>query len=85
MLNMLRGKRLVFVGDSLSRNMWQSLVCALRESFKDKSRNNEGFGRRKFRTKGFYSFRFRVSLKKVCNLFYSPLNVFRYLFIMLLK
>uniref|UniRef100_A0A2N9EZ91 Uncharacterized protein n=1 Tax=Fagus sylvatica TaxID=28930 RepID=A0A2N9EZ91_FAGSY len=59
MLNMLRGKRLVFVGDSLSRNMWQSLICALRESFKDKSRNNEVFGRRKFRTKGFYSFRFR--------------------------
>ena len=75
MLNMLRGKRLVFVGDSLSRNMWQSLICALRESFKDKSRNNEVFGRRKFRTKGFYSFRFRVSLNKV-DLCYAPFNVF---------
>ncbi|KAJ0681948.1 putative PMR5 domain, PC-Esterase [Helianthus annuus] len=29
MLQLLRGKRLVFVGDSLSRNMWESLVCIL--------------------------------------------------------
>ncbi|XP_021835409.1 protein trichome birefringence-like 4 [Spinacia oleracea] len=29
MMEMLRGKRLVFVGDSLSRNMCQSLICHL--------------------------------------------------------
>ncbi|KAK7358015.1 hypothetical protein VNO80_17314 [Phaseolus coccineus] len=38
MLEMLRGKRLVFVGDSLNRNMWESLVCILRNSMEDKSR-----------------------------------------------
>ncbi|KAH7511421.1 hypothetical protein ACOSP7_007216 [Xanthoceras sorbifolium] len=59
MLEMLRGKRLVFVGDSLNRNMWESLVCALRESLKDKSRLYEVSGRRQFRTQGFFSFKFR--------------------------
>ncbi|KAK1591046.1 hypothetical protein Q3G72_001409 [Acer saccharum] len=59
MLEMLRGKRLVFVGDSLNRNMWEALVCALRESLKDKSRLYEVSGRRHLRTKGFFSFKFR--------------------------
>lgn len=62
MLRMLRGKRLVFVGDSLNRNMWESLVCALRESLKDKSTVYEVSGRRQFRTQGFYSFIFKVNL-----------------------
>ncbi|XP_057545794.1 protein trichome birefringence-like 4 [Amaranthus tricolor] len=30
MMEMLRGKRLVFVGDSLNRNMCQSLICSLK-------------------------------------------------------
>ncbi|CAA6664707.1 unnamed protein product [Spirodela intermedia] len=38
MLERLRGRRLVFVGDSLNRNMWESLVCILRNSIEDKSR-----------------------------------------------
>ncbi|KAM1618060.1 hypothetical protein ACFXTN_015364 [Malus domestica] len=37
MLGLLRGKRLVFVGDSLNRNMWESLLCLLRNSMDDKS------------------------------------------------
>ncbi|XP_061349152.1 protein trichome birefringence-like 4 [Gastrolobium bilobum] len=59
MLRMLRGKRLVFVGDSLNRNMWLSLVCALRASLKDKSKIYEVSGRREFRIQGFFSFKFR--------------------------
>ncbi|XP_077249272.1 TRICHOME BIREFRINGENCE-LIKE 4 [Tasmannia lanceolata] len=58
MLEMLRGKRLVFVGDSLNRNMWESLVCMLRESLEDKKRVCEISGRHEFRTEGFYAFRF---------------------------
>ncbi|CAN1194964.1 Protein trichome birefringence-like 4 [Linum perenne] len=58
MLEILRGKRLVFVGDSLNRNMWQALVCSLRESVKNNSGIFEEFGRREFRTQGFYSIKF---------------------------
>ncbi|CAI0467091.1 unnamed protein product [Linum tenue] len=61
MLELLRGKRLVFVGDSLNRNMWQALVCSLRESAKNKTGIFEVFGRREFRTQGFYSVRFPES------------------------
>ncbi|EEF43053.1 protein trichome birefringence-like 4 [Ricinus communis] len=57
-LELLKGKKLVFVGDSLNRNMWESLVCALRESLKNKSRIFEVSGRKEFRTRGFYSFKF---------------------------
>lgn len=59
MLERLRGKRLVFVGDSLNRNMWESLVCVLRNSVKDKSKVFEASGRREFRTEGSYSFIFK--------------------------
>ncbi|XP_047333968.1 protein trichome birefringence-like 4 [Impatiens glandulifera] len=59
MLEILREKRVVFVGDSLNRNMWESLVCALRNSLADKSRVFEVSGRREFKTQGFYSFRFK--------------------------
>ncbi|CAO2832900.1 unnamed protein product [Amaranthus hypochondriacus] len=58
MLELLRGKRLVFVGDSLNRNMWESLVCVLRNSVKNKTRVFEASGREEFRTEGSYSFLF---------------------------
>lgn len=60
MLELLRGKRLVFVGDSLSRSMWESLVCVLRNSVEDLSRVFEASGKREFRTEGSYSFIFKV-------------------------
>ncbi|KAG7029209.1 Protein trichome birefringence-like 2, partial [Cucurbita argyrosperma subsp. argyrosperma] len=57
-LEVLRGKSLVFVGDSLNRNMWESLVCILRHSISDKKRVYEISGRTEFKKKGFYAFRF---------------------------
>jgi len=60
MLELLRGKRLVFVGDSLNRNMWESLVCILRNSVKDQSKVYEAFGRHHFRNEASYSFVFEV-------------------------
>ncbi|KAK1425884.1 hypothetical protein QVD17_21246 [Tagetes erecta] len=57
-LERLRGKKLVFVGDSLNRNMWESLVCILRESIDNKNKVYEISGRHEFKKKGFYAFRF---------------------------
>ncbi|XP_020599459.1 protein trichome birefringence-like [Phalaenopsis equestris] len=59
LLERLRGKRLVFVGDSLNRNMWESLVCVLKNSVKDKKKVFEASGRHEFRTVGSYSFLFK--------------------------
>ncbi|CAL9115264.1 unnamed protein product [Musa textilis] len=58
MLRALRGKRLVFVGDSLNRNMWESLLCILRHPLKRKHRVFEASGRKEFRTDNSYAFRF---------------------------
>ncbi|OWM76081.1 hypothetical protein CDL15_Pgr009727 [Punica granatum] len=55
-LERLRGKKLVFVGDSLNRNMWESLVCILRHSIRSKKRVFEISGRKEFKKKGFYAF-----------------------------
>ncbi|RAL53292.1 hypothetical protein DM860_006964 [Cuscuta australis] len=57
-LEKMRGKSLVIVGDSLNRNMWESLVCMLRAGVHDKNRVYEISGRSKFKKKGFYAFRF---------------------------
>jgi hypothetical protein len=60
-LERLRGKKLVFVGDSLNRNMWESLVCILRHSVSyvsNEKRVYEISGRHEFKKKGFYAFRF---------------------------
>lgn len=57
-LERLRGKKLIFVGDSLNRNMWESMVCILRHSVEDKKRVYEISGRKEFKKKGFYAFRF---------------------------
>ncbi|KAH7658904.1 PC-Esterase protein [Dioscorea alata] len=57
-LERLRGKRLLFVGDSLNRNMWESLVCILRHSVNHKNKVYEASGKRQFKTRGYYSFRF---------------------------
>ncbi|PIN16580.1 hypothetical protein CDL12_10774 [Handroanthus impetiginosus] len=35
-LEMLRGKRVVFVGDSLSRTQWESMICMLMSGVEDK-------------------------------------------------
>ncbi|CAA7058815.1 unnamed protein product [Microthlaspi erraticum] len=60
MLKMLRGKRLVFVGDSLNRNMWESLVCSLRSTLEDKNRVSKVSAKQSnLHNEGFYGFRFK--------------------------
>lgn len=60
-LERLRGQRLVFVGDSLNRNMWESLVCILQQSVRNKKRVFEISGKKEFKKKGVYAFRFEAS------------------------
>ncbi|CAI0406624.1 unnamed protein product [Linum tenue] len=59
MLDMLKGKRLAFVGDSLNRNMWESMVCMLKSAAKDQSKVYEANGRQHFRGEAAYSFIFK--------------------------
>ncbi|XP_052309927.1 protein trichome birefringence isoform X2 [Populus trichocarpa] len=74
MLDMLRGKRLVFVGDSLNRNMWESLVCILKGSVKDQSKVFEVNGRHHFRGEASYSFLFK-DYNCTIDFFVSPFLV----------
>lgn len=79
-LERLRGKKLVFVGDSLNRNMWESLVCILRDSIKNKKRVYEISGRHEFKKKGFYAFLFEASFPNLLFLhittYMRVLNIF---------
>ncbi|OVA02530.1 PMR5 N-terminal domain [Macleaya cordata] len=58
MLELIRGKRLVFVGDSINRNQWESMLCLLRGAITDPKRVYETHGRRITKEKGNYSFKF---------------------------
>ncbi|KAF6170963.1 hypothetical protein GIB67_014780 [Kingdonia uniflora] len=58
MLELIRGKRLVFVGDSINRNQWESMLCLLRGAVKDPKRVYETHGRRISKDRGNYSFKF---------------------------
>ncbi|KAK1426400.1 hypothetical protein QVD17_15071 [Tagetes erecta] len=58
MLELIRGKRLVFVGDSINRNQWESMLCLLMSAVKDPKRVYETHGRRITKEKGNYCFRF---------------------------
>ncbi|KAL3698467.1 hypothetical protein R1sor_012543 [Riccia sorocarpa] len=58
MLEKLRGRRLAFVGDSIGRNNWESLLCMLSDVVSNKSRVYEINGEPISKHKGFLAFRF---------------------------
>lgn len=58
MLDLIRGKRLVFVGDSINRNQWESILCMLMGAIRDPKKVYETHGRRITKEKGNYSFKF---------------------------
>lgn len=60
MLELIRGKRLVFVGDSINRNQWESMLCMLRTALSDPRRVYEAHGKRITKNRGNYKFKFPV-------------------------
>lgn len=63
MLELIRGKRLVFVGDSLNRNQWESMLCLLKGAVVDPKKVYETRGRKITKEKGNYCFKFVVILE----------------------
>lgn len=59
-LERLRGKRVVFVGDSLSRTQWESLICMLMEGVDDKRSVYEVNGNQITKQIRFLGVRFRA-------------------------
>ena len=60
MLELIRGKRLVFVGDSINRNQWESMICLLYGAVNDPKKVYETRGRKITKGKGKFSFKFVV-------------------------
>ncbi|XP_026382026.1 protein trichome birefringence-like 2 [Papaver somniferum] len=58
-LNRLRDKKLVFVGDSLNRNMFMSMLCMLWNAIPDKSRIVKLHREIEFKIRGDYSRRYK--------------------------
>ncbi|CAA6662005.1 unnamed protein product [Spirodela intermedia] len=57
MLAAIKGKRLVFVGDSINRNQWESMLCLLSSGLNPNS-VYEARGRKITKEKGIYNFKF---------------------------
>ncbi|PON63914.1 Trichome birefringence-like family [Trema orientale] len=58
MLEMLRNKRVVFAGDSIARNQWESLLCLLSTAVSNKSSIYEVNGNPITKHSGFLVFKF---------------------------
>jgi hypothetical protein len=62
MLDMLRGKQLVLIGDYINRNQWESMMCLLRTAISDPTKIHETRVRKINKEKGDYCFKFLVRM-----------------------
>jgi len=58
MLEKFKNKRVVFVGDSIGRNQWESLLCMLASAIPDQKRIYEVNGNPITKHKGYLVFKF---------------------------
>lgn len=65
MLELIRGKRVVFVGDSINRNQWESMLCLLMGAVKDPKKVYETRGRKITKERGNYCFVFEVKSPQI--------------------
>ncbi|CAL9750681.1 unnamed protein product [Musa acuminata subsp. burmannicoides] len=57
-LERIRGKRLIFIGDSMNRNQFESMLCLLREALPDKRKMYEMRGYKITKGRGYFIFKF---------------------------
>ena len=75
MIEKLRNKRLLFVGDSVNRNQWDSMMCMLHTSIPGDKKLGQGLN------KTLYTFRSNVSpLLLLLFFFNSRFNILKRLF-----
>ncbi|RZC49766.1 hypothetical protein C5167_018191 [Papaver somniferum] len=72
-LERLRGKKMVFVGDSLNYNMYTSLSSIFGNAIPDKTRISKPSGKTEFKSRGDFSLTFEASLKKFTISYYASL------------
>lgn len=60
MLEKYRNKRIVFAGDSIGRNQWESFICMVAQGVRNKSTIYEQNGRPITKHKGYLSIRFHL-------------------------
>jgi len=75
-LERIRNSRVVFVGDSIGRNQWESLICMLAEAIPNKNRIYEVNGNPITKHKGFLAFRF-VDYNCTVEYYRAPFLVFQ--------
>jgi hypothetical protein len=75
-LERIRNSRVAFVGDSIGRNQWESLICMLAETIPNKNRIYEVNGNPITKHKGFLFFRF-VDYNCTVEYYRAPFLVFR--------
>ncbi|KQK14895.1 hypothetical protein BRADI_1g19320v3 [Brachypodium distachyon] len=77
LLRVLRNRRLVFIGDSIGRNQWESMLCMLSSAVSNSNSITEENGNPISKHKGYLSFRFPAPHNLTVEHYRSPYLVRR--------